>query len=272
MRWRDDRRRLARWGLAGIATLVGLGIAFTILVLYPVPLFPHRQDFGEFSVYSDEPIAGDLADVMADAARRVRISQLHQTGQRFRVYLSNSRRTYAFFCALARRSPETQALVFTRTRSMIVSLEGVQAVRQRSRGQPRGTRLEGSLAFAVAHEVAHLQAAAALRSSGAAPLPDWLSEGWADTVAAAAPPDDGKRLAELARVVLDDAIWRSPRHPADRRHVRWHLLVDFLVTVRASSFERLADGRVEEKQAMSDLKNWLASRRESPGDFPPQRW
>lgn len=241
-----------------ISTLVVLGVASMVLLLYPVPLFPHHRDLGGLSVYSDERIGDELADAMDEAARRIRMSEIYQPGRRYRVFLSHSRRKYAFFCALARRRSDSQALVFTRTKSIIVSLDGVAAMRRRSGGEPRNTRLEGSLAFAVAHEVAHLQAAATLRARSHGLLPYWLSEGWADVTAAAGFALPEERLAALVRMVTDDEFWLPPRLPSDRRHLRWHVLVAYLVQVRGLDFRQLAEASPGEYETWREVASWLA--------------
>jgi len=268
------RRRLTRWILRGFAVLVLAVAGLLTFVLYPLPLYPHHRQIGRFSVYSDRPISGDMPRVIAEVERSVTASELDDPEARYRVFLSASHRRYAFFCSLARRGADSQALVFTRTRSMIISLAGLEAIRERSGGRPVGTRLEGSLPFAISHEAAHIQVAATRRERSLRSLPWWLSEGWADYTAGlgTAGKSSDDRFEDRARLAFDDEAWRPPLRTADRRHFRWHVLVEYLVDIRGLDFDELATGGISEADAERDLRAWLAQQATTlgaEGETPP---
>ncbi|HSN57451.1 MAG TPA: hypothetical protein VLT32_22470 [Candidatus Sulfomarinibacteraceae bacterium] len=253
--------RISRWVLGAIATLVVLVAGFVAFVVYPVPLYRHHRQIGRFSVYSDLAITPADESAVEEAERTLAAGELDTPEDRFRIFLSSSSRKYAFFCAVARRGVASQAVVFTRARSIIISLDGIGAIRARSGGRPPNSRLEGSLAFAIAHEAAHIEAASAVRRRGLPQLPTWLSEGWADYTAGSAGlrGDPPAQLPDRARLVFDDAAWVAPLLRSDRRHFRWHVSVEYLATVRGLGFDDLATGAIGEGDAERDLRRWMTT-------------
>jgi hypothetical protein len=257
------------WTAGAVVACCVLFIAF---VVFPVPMFPHHSDFNGLSVYSDRAFTSDLNGVLEKTARHLEENQLLTGGVPSRVFLAHSQERYAFLCSVARRRPDTQGLVFTWVGSIIISIPGVEAVRQRTGGLPRNSRLEGNLVEGISHEMAHLQAAAVLDGLGAQHLPRWKSEGWADFAAHRTAelvdlyePDKG--LAARVRLLLDPAAWKPPRTTFDRLHFRWQLMVAYLASVRGLSLEEIADPEVSEDQTWRDLVAWAS--RPDPKDTVP---
>lgn len=255
-------RQAGRWILLVGSALLIADAMLLGLIAYPLPLFPYHAEIVGLTVRSDQPISGETQAAVAEAQHRIAAAGLASRGLRYRIFLAHSPQRYAFFCALARRRPDSQALVFSRVGSILVSLDGIRQVRERTRGVPRHSRLDASLAEAMAHEVAHLQIEAAQAKLGLPPLSTWKSEGWADYAAnrLAAQEDPAYDLEARARHLLDDAAWSDPLRPADRRHFRWHVLVEYLASVRKHDMATIADERITEEATWSELLHWLEDR------------
>ena len=57
-------------------------------------------------------------------------------------------------------------------------------------------------------------------------------------------------------VLLDNDKWRPPVTTFDRRHFRWHLIVEYLCSVRDLSFADLLDDAVTEKDSFDEMMAW----------------
>jgi photosystem II stability/assembly factor-like uncharacterized protein len=235
--------------------------AFLAFVLCPVPLYPHHLRVGRFSVYSDRAVGADVHAVIDEVERAISCGGLDHPDDRYRVFLSHDPWKYEFFCAIVRRDSDSQALVFSRSRSMIMSVGGIDSMRERTGGRPRFSRLEGSLAFAIAHEAAHIQVENEIRRRGLSRPPTWLIEGLADRTAAggARRGASGDGLADRARLAFDREAWRPPLRSVDQRHFRWQVLVDYLADVRGARLDELLAGHVSEAATERDLREWMAA-------------
>jgi len=65
-------------------------------------------------------------------------------------------------------------------------------------------------------------------------------------------------LNRLAGKGHDDS-WRSTMGYVDRRHFRWHVLVEYLWSVKGLTFTDLMDAGVTEKGAESQMMSWYSS-------------
>jgi hypothetical protein len=113
----------------------------------------------------------------------------------------------------------------------------------------------------MAHHLVRLE----IGFAAAKKIPVWKSEGYADyqanlSVAAADPKFDYRSRVEL---LVDDNAW--PSH-IDRRHFSWHVLVEFLCSIKGLDFSDLMDEAVTEEAAQSELMAWF----QKPAGESPQ--
>jgi hypothetical protein len=273
---RAGRSKRLRAGLRRAA--IGLGLPAAVgflLLLFPYPLFPHTREVGGLRLHSDAELGPEVDTAMRDAWQRVLAMELHRPDARYTLFLCRSERLYRLYCRLTRTPPVTQGLIVSSlTRTVILSATGIQRMRQRTGGDPPHSRFEGSLAAAIAHEVAHLQAASAVGPRRNRSLPPWKSEGWADYSAHRARilEDTSHDLARRVELLRDDARWGGPYPSIDRRHFRWQLLVEFLVDVKGSRFADLVEDGVTEDDAWAELTRHARQRREGQVDLQvPER-
>lgn len=253
-------RRLAKWGLWGLGAAVVLVCLYLSVFFFPYPLFPHHMEHAGFSVYSDREIPQDFELVLEDARRRVEAMELYRGAKDPRIFVCRSQRLFGTIIMLAGMRPAGQALVITAANNAFFSEEGIEAIGRRNGGRPAYSRLEGSWSAAIAHEVAHLQMGVAIGHRGQRDMPTWKSEGFADYAAnrAAAAADQDYDLRSRIRLLLDDASWQPPVEPFDRRHFRWHLLVEFLCSMKGLTFADLMDQGIIEDGAWDQMMAWYA--------------
>ena len=75
-------------------------------------------------------------------------------------------------------------------------------------------------------------------------------------VAASDPDYDFARRVEF---LLNDDHWQPPVTTFDRRHFRWHILVEYLCTVRGFGIAELLADDVTENVAWSEMMAWYSS-------------
>jgi len=251
-------RTLTKWGLGGLgaaAVLVGLYLSVYFL---PYPLFPHHIEYAGFSVYSDRKIPKDFDRILDDARLRVRAMELYRGAKNPRIFVCRSQRLFVLLVKLAGKRYVGQALVISAAGNIFLSEEGIESIGQRNGGQPEHSRLQGSWSAAIAHEVAHLLVVSELGSRRTRKIPQWKSEGYADYAAnlASAASDPDYDLVNRIDVLFDDDNWRPPVTTFDRRHFRWHLIVEYLCSVKELSLTDLLDDAVSEKDSFDEMMAW----------------
>lgn len=251
-------RRVAKWGAVALAVVIVLFGLYLSVFFFPYPWFPHHTELAGFSVYSDHQIPPGFEVVLADARRRVEAMELSHNGGNLRLFLCFSERKFVTLIKLAGKRHAGQALVISAAGNAFFSAHGIEAIGRRNGGRPVHSRLEGSWSTAIAHEVAHVLIGAEMGRREERQIPPWKSEGYADFMAnlAAAESDADYDFAERVKFLLDDDHWQPPVTNFDRRHFRWHLLVEYLCTERDFTFADLMDVGVTEESAWDQMMTW----------------
>lgn len=247
-----------RWLLRGSVLLLVLVGLYLSLFFLPYPLFPHHEELAGFEVYSDAKLPADLQRVFEDARGRVEAMELFRGTRPPRFFLCRSHWRCALIVRSAGKRRVGQGMVISAAGNAFLSLSIIESVGRRNDGAPEHSRLEGSLAGAVAHEVAHYLMGIELGRRRARSLPVWIAEGYADYSANLAPAraDPQYDLNGRVALLLDEAHWQSPAGRVDRRHFGWHVLVEFLLTIEGLEFEDLLSGEVGEAQVWDRMVAW----------------
>jgi len=258
-------RRLAKWGFFGLAAVAVLCGLYLSVFFLPYPAFPHHGEYSGFSIYSDGELPQDIGLVLADARCRVEAMPLYRGGEPPRVFLCRSRRLFALIVKFAGKRHVGQGLLISVAGNAFFSESIIETVGRRCGGRPVHSRLQGSLSAAIAHEVAHDLVFSEVGFRPALRIPVWKSEGYADYSAhlAAAAMDRDYDFGNRVGVLLDDDFWQgSATASIDRRHFRWHLLVEYLCGVRGFHFADLLDEGVTEDSAWAEMMAWYSSDRD----------
>jgi hypothetical protein len=250
-------RGVGKWSLRALLVALGLFAVYVAILLFPSPLFAHQARFGEFRVYSDEPIPEGFDAVIAEAERRVEAMEPAFRRPAPRVYLCNNRERYTFFARLTRMNPRSLAISLSVGNEMFVSTGRVREFAAANAGRLRHTRFEGNLAEVIAHEIAHFGSTDALGYRRHLSQPMWKSEGWAEYQAnlAAIRADPAYDLRERIEYLLDDRNWSDPRGVA-RSFWESQVLVEFLGEVRGLGLVELVADDVTKSWATERMKAW----------------
>jgi hypothetical protein len=254
-------RKIGKWSLWGFGGVAVLFALYLSVFFFPYPLFPHHVEHAGFSVYSDREVPDDFKLVLEDARRRVEAMELYRGQAPPRIFDCQSQRLFVFFIKWAGKRHVGQGLLISVAGNAFFSDAMIKTIGQRNGGRPAHSRLEGSWAAAIAHETAHDLVFSEVGFKKMRRIPVWKSEGYADYSAnhasAAADPDyDFRSRVEL---LLDDDSWLSPVGFVDRRHFRWHLLVEYLCSVKGLTFADLMDEALTEGGARSEMMAWYST-------------
>jgi hypothetical protein len=177
--------------------IVGFGCVVATIaaaILYPQPLFAHSKDYGTFSIYSDRPIGPAMAQVIDDAERRLRSSELYRADERFRVFICNE--PWRLF--LLARDMSVGGMAETLfTRNIYIREADIAANRVLIGDAVLADADARPLSYFVAHEAAHVMQSRRFGRLVALRFPRWLVEGHADLVAKAGDFDAASNRALL---------------------------------------------------------------------------
>jgi hypothetical protein len=243
-----------------IAAIVLFALYLSVFFL-PYPFFPHHVESEGFNVYSDREIPEDFELVLEDARRRVGAIDLYRGASNPRIFVCRSPRLFVVLVKLAGKRSAGQGLVISAAGNVFLSEKGIEDIRRRTGGRPIYSRLEGSWSAAIAHETAHILLGKEVGRVRHRRIPPWKSEGYADFMANLAPATSALNYDFAGRVgfLLEDDHWRPPVTTFDRRHFRWHVLVEYLYTVKGFGQTELLDENLTEDGTWREMMNWYLS-------------
>jgi hypothetical protein len=220
-RWRVARRVL----LGAVALVAG----YVALVIHPQPLFAYTLQRGNIVLHARAPLPPEATPILDDALARVSGSPLYDAARTHHVFLCDTPRLYSLF-ALGNKSGgithmQLTGNVFIRpanvARNRVIGRSGVEKGGERT------------LAYYVAHEVAHAMTSDHIGRWRSWRLAAFAREGYADYVAFARPVDLPRGRAELEAGTADMDPSRSGHYD------RYRLLVGYLLQRRGLSVDDL---------------------------------
>ncbi|OKO70489.1 hypothetical protein [Bradyrhizobium sp. AS23.2] len=235
-------RRLG-FGILGVA--IALGVAISVVLARPQPLFAYSVHSGRLPLYSDAPFEPDDGiRVLADIERRIssapaEIADAHSS---YRVFIVNAewRRRLTFLNNYGAGGVNYYPLgqnVFLRQGDMDRLF------------QSNGQRVPGprTLAYFGAHEIAHTLIGQRTGAIGNWKLPVWIREGLADYVAFEGQVDIDALTAQLraAHPDLDPA--------ASGLYSKYRLLVAYLLEREGLSVQNLFSFGDSEEEVLRRL-------------------
>lgn len=253
--------KAGKW-LLRVVLLLLLPVAIDVAILaFPAPLFAHRQEFDEFTIYAQHPITDRYDQTIAETRTRIAAMENARPGARCRIFLCDSEKLYALFAFLTRRTANSLAIGMSWLGNVYVNQTKVQRFAAANHLGIRHCRFEGNLAEVIAHEVVHFNLVKSLGYRRALRLPVWKSEGYAEYQAnlAVTRVDIAYDFSERIELWLDEQAWGGKDSFA-RRLFGWHLLVEFLAEVKVMGLEDLTQEAVTEASARRELLAWYTTR------------
>jgi hypothetical protein len=247
-----------KWLLRGLIVLILLEGLHVATVAYPRPLFPHSESFGEFTVFSRNPITEDFRGIAADARLRIQAMEHAHPGAEISIFLCDTEKLYSFFAFLTRRGADSYAIGLSIFDNMYLNETKIRRAAAR-RGRIRHSRFEGNFAEVIAHEVAHFNIVDEFGYRTAVSLPVWKSEGYAEYQAnlAATRADSSYKFGDRITLLRDDSFWGGSRQA--RAFFEWQLFIEYLADVRGYSLEDIISEKVTEETTGESMYAWYRS-------------
>ena len=251
------RRKIGKWSLRSFLLLVAVAGTYVAILAYPRPLFAYHERYGEYSVYSDKPLGGQLEVAIASVRTRVAAMEHGDPGAGCRVFICSKQTLYSLFTNLARRGSNSLAMGLYVFRNVYVNETKVARNAAGNNAGIRHSRYEGNLAEVIAHEIAHFNVVKELGFRKWFAQPMWKSEGYAEYQAnlAATRADEGYDFAGRIDLLMDDSVWGRGSSLA-RRLFEAHLLVEFLAEERGFTLQKLSEADVTEQYARREMLAW----------------
>lgn len=249
------RRASVRWLLRGLVALFILVALYIVVLAFPGAAFAHKGRFGEFVVYSTQPLPNDLDRVLEELRVRVASMSHAEPGAECRIFICDARR-YAAVAFLTRRGSDSIAIGLSVLGNVYVNQAKVRSLASHNPLRIRHSRYEGNLTEAVAHEIAHFNVVRHLGYRASTRIPVWKSEGYAEYQAnlATTRADPGYRFIERIDLLRNDDAW-GDAHSA-RRLFSWHVLVEFLAEEHGYDLDALLVEKVTEASARQEMFAW----------------
>jgi hypothetical protein len=232
-----------------LLVLVFLVLAHALLAFFPQPLFAHRFDHKNYTLYMREEIPPEAEEVLERVDQLLAASEVNDTGRRYRAFIFNNDRLMRFLlwrnvhfgCNLANgNSMITRAEVATDT--AYCQLFG-----------PWDTRLR-TLSETIAHEISHAQINGFLGWRAARRQPRWIIEGYCEYVAQGSAIDHGLGLDLLKYGGFTPGL----------ANFRARLMVEYLLNHEGMTFGELVTDPPDQRQVEARM---LAMLREDEPAF-----
>jgi hypothetical protein len=255
-------RTSSKWGLRSLTLLLAIATVYVVTLIFPYPLFAHQGDFGEFKVYSSQPLPIDLDQTIEDVRSRVKAMEYARPGARCNVFICGDQRLYSFFAFLTRMSPNSLAIGLSAVGNVYMNAERVRRFAAQNSWGIRHSRSEGNTAEVIAHEIAHFNVVKAKGYRASRSLPVWKSEGYAEYQANLAVTRADTLYVFSDRIeLLLNAPWDEGS--VARWHFEWQLLVEFLGEVKGYGLEDLMDTGLTEEAARREMLEWYAEQQQA---------
>lgn len=235
------------WKRAILSLLVAVMAGFGLLA-FPQPLFAHYVEHRNYQVWSDRPIAPEIVQVLDDATRRLRASDIYKPDAPVRIFFCNEPWLMWFYSQ--RLSSAMGGVADTwLTRNIYLRESDVSTNRLLA---PGGGRLADAdvrpLSYFIAHETTHIMQSREFGRLTAMQYPDWLTEGYADYVAKAGDFDfeENRRLLKAGDARLD--------YKKSGLYRRYHLLVALLLDKQRRSVREVYAAPPEEERVLEGLR------------------
>lgn len=226
----------------------GLGVPlflYLVLLCFPQPLFAYKFTSGNLTLYCDDPIPLEGAEVLADVQGRLGRSPLYEGRPHQKVFVCNRSWRYKL---LTSRSAGGGGLAYAFYPHNVFLRKSDIARNVLFRGDgstPSGP--DRPLSYFIAHEITHNLTSRSLGFWAYSRLPSWKREGYADYVGKGGDFDLEKnlQLLRLGDPALDPKV--------SGLYLRYHLLTAYLLDRRELTVEEMLRGSFDRKTLEGEL-------------------
>jgi hypothetical protein len=227
----------------GIAILV---LLYLLLHVFPQPLFGHSRDVNGIRFYSTKVIPESAESIAALINSRVALSEFHRNGDRYTVFLCNSRTMYTLFAPFSRDS----FAICSHIGKIFVADGDFDSNKAKAFRPARDQR---SLVGVVSHEIAHSMMKKRLGFWKERQTPEWLKEGYCEAIAGESsfPEEEGDRLLAQGKEANTPYI----------RYFVFRRMVEYLITEKRLSMKQLASKPPNERGVLEETRLWIRDKK-----------
>lgn len=165
-----------------LTVLIAILALYTLVVVFPAPMFKYRAVYQNFQVYSDRPIAPEITSVLDDASRRLQTSALYRADTPVKIFFCNAPwRLWLYGRHFSARIGGAADVWLTR--DVFIRASDIAANRIHAPGPlPIADAAQRPLSYFIAHEITHSDVSRRFGRTVMLRYPQWLLEGYADYV------------------------------------------------------------------------------------------
>jgi len=177
--WRNRAKKYVK-RLSIVAALVVL--AYVWILAFPQLLFSHQLTYGNYEVWSDQPITPQITQVLDDATRRLRTSELYEPDRNNKIFFCNA--SWRLWLYGQRFSDKLGGAADSwLTGNVYIRSSNIAANRIYSPvAEPILDADQRPLSYFIAHEITHIIESREFGRLVHIRYPGWLTEGYADYV------------------------------------------------------------------------------------------
>ena len=234
--------------IALVALTLGLTVfAYLGMVTFPQLMFSNHITYQSYDVWSDRTIPPQIEQVLNDATRRLRTSDLHEPNQKVKLFFCNDSWRLLIHALDDQSAGNTDTWL---TRNMYIRASDISNNRfYAPDNKPIPDEAHRPLSYVIAHEVAHVIEAIQFDRPLKLKYPNWLLEGYADYVAKGGDFDfdENRRLLKINSPLLD--VQKSGLYR------RFHLEVAYLIDKKGLTARQVFANPPQEVDLLTVLKS-----------------
>jgi hypothetical protein len=225
-------------------TLLTLILLYFALLFYPNPLFAYHVNYHHCAVYSDQPIDGNIKNIIDDVTLRLSKSELYDSGIHFQIFICNEQWR---FMLLNQGNKKSTGITETHlTRHIYFRQCDIANNKIIPRAGAKFTYTDRPLAYYFAHEMTHVLQSHYTGRFSLKKTPAWLQEGYADYIGKSGNFDFDENLKLLRQ--------NAPElDPKQGLYSYYQLLVTYLLDKKKLSIKSLYQNIPKENEIKNKI-------------------
>lgn len=230
-------------------TVVSVILLYLCVLVFPQPLFTHHMTYQNYEVWSDQPIAPQITEVLDDVTRRLRTSKLYEPDRPLRIFFCNA--SWRLWLYGHFRDKMAGIADTCLTRNVYIRASDIASNRViPPNSESFADANQRPLSYFIAHEATHILESWRFGRLAFIRYPLWLEEGYADYVGKGGDFEFNENQQLL--------VTESPLMDYQKSGVyrRFHLEVFFLIHKKGLTVEQIFANPPNEGDLIKEIKNY----------------
>ena len=231
-------------------------VVYLLFLFFPQFLFANSFGAHGIKIYSTNEIPEQAHVLLSEIRTRIAESDFYRKGDRFTIFLCNSKFKYMYFSRRAWRSFGVAPITGN------VFLADVDIAHNISRAF-RPDYNERSFVGVAAHEIGHVMIRRRIGFWSARRTPTWIKEGYCEFIAGESsfPKDEGDRLLSQG----------EERTELSFRYFLYRRMVEFLLNEKNRDIKDIFLNPPLEEEVKMDARKWISERNIEPKNPPDKK-